>query len=226
MQNYLVVGNGPFLIQEIIREAAQNKVVIGVDGAAQKLFQLGIKPDIVLGDFDSLEIEYLDALYLPDQNTTDLVKAIRYCDEQGALSITIVCAAFGRLDHHEGALRALRTEYKKNRPIIFHTEQQTICFAKDEEVTIEGEIGESCGVIAYPQGIFSSSGLRYEVDQFQLHFGFSESICNSLAQKKAVIKVQGEALIIKPAQLISQRNYMKKSALERLELQLRDTRLE
>lgn len=230
MKNYLIVANGNFLVEEIICEAALDKIIVGVDGAALKLLRLGIKPHVILGDFDSLQSPYqqpqsdITTIHLPDQNHPDLVKAIRYCDGEGASSITIICALGGRLDHQESVLRALRTEYKKDRPITLHSDQQSICFAKDETIVIEGEIGDVCAVMAYPKGIFSSLGLAYEVNQYELDFGFSESICNALTQEKAIITVQGEALIIKSAQLISQRNFSKKSEVERLELQLRDAR--
>ena len=143
---------------------------------------------------------------MEDQNTTDLVKAIRYCDTQGAASITIVCATGGRMDHHEAALRALRTEYKAERPILIHTELQTLRFAKNETVTFEGQIGDKCGVLAYPQGMFSSQGLEYDVENFVLDFGFSESTCNSMRKPKATVSVTGEALLVMPGQLKGQRS--------------------
>lgn len=54
---YLIVANGPFLAASIIYEAAQGACIIALDGAANKLARLGIKPDVILGDFDSIHDE-------------------------------------------------------------------------------------------------------------------------------------------------------------------------
>ncbi len=242
-RDYVIVANGNFLVREIILEATKDKIIVALDGAAGKLNRLGIKPHVILGDFDSLTeadknyfgiSKQADKPYhgnhnitvvpAKDQKYTDFVKAIRYCDEVGAKSINVICAAGGLLDHYEGALRALRTEYNKSRPMLFHTAQQTIQFAKNETVTIPGEIGEGCGVLAFPEGSITSTGLEYEMEAFPLKFGYSESTRNSLQTSPAKIIVQGEALVVMPPQLSSQRNFIQKSNVERLELLLRDAR--
>jgi thiamine pyrophosphokinase len=249
MKHYIIIANGNFLVREIIEEAAKDKIIVALDGAANKLARIGVVPHIILGDFDSvteasarywgikLTFNELDDASSPyqgnhgvtivpakNQQLTDLVKAIHYCDQHGAESIAIICAAGGRMDHHEAAMRALRTEYKSHRPILLHTEQQSIRFATNEKMIMRGETGDKCGILAYPQGSFTSVGLEYEVSNYELKFGFADSTCNSLKQPEASINITGEALLIMPPMLISQRKYMKKSEVERLELQLRDAR--
>jgi thiamine pyrophosphokinase len=157
-----------------------------------------------------------------NQQLTDLIKAIRYCDGEGATSITLICALGGRMDHHEAALRSLRSEYRPKRPLLLHTEQQTLRFAKNEQVTLSGEAGDKCAIFAYPAGSFSSEGLAYDVCDYPLQLGFSESIGNALVGECARITIKGEALLVMPPQLSSQREYMKKTEIERLEMLLRD----
>jgi len=245
--HYAIVANGNFLVREIILEAIANKIVVALDGAADKLARIDIMPSIILGDFDSITpnniwgikktfddidensepyIGILGTTIVPakDQNLTDLIKAIRYCDKQGATSIDILCATGGRLDHHEGAMRCLRSEYQKDRPILLHTEQQTLKFAKDEAVELIGEIKDKCGIVAFPSAHFSSTGLLYNGNDYLLEFGISESYCNSLTEKTAHVTIEGEALLMMPPQFISQRVFYQKNDVERLELQLRDAK--
>ncbi len=224
--HFIIVANGCFSVKEIIVEAVQDKIIVALDGAADKLARLGILPTIILGDFDSYTGN-IDATIVPkkNQNLTDLVKAIHYCDAQDALSITLICALGGRLDHHEAAMRSLRSEYKKARPMLLHSEQQTLRFAKDENVVLQGEIGDKCGIFAFPAGRFSSHGLLYDVQNYELNMGFSESVANTLRSPPATLSIAGEALIIMPPQLSSQRDYMNKTEVERLEMLLRDARL-
>ncbi len=237
MKHYIIIANGQFLIREIIEEAIQDKIILALDGAADRLARLGILPHIILGDFDSINKQAWGIMegdephtgthgthIIPskDQNFTDLTKGIRYCDTQATASITLMCATGNRLDHHEGSVRALRAEYKKHRPIFLHTEQQTLRFAKDETICMRGEIGDKCGIVAAPAGTFSSTGLEYDVENFVLQFGYAESTCNALRAPQATVRVQGEALLIMPPVLNTQRDFMRKSEAERLRLQLRD----
>jgi len=249
MKDYIIVANGDFLVSEIIHEAVKNKTIIALDTAADKLSHLGIMPHILLGDFDAdsdthasywgihRTLESLNENDKPyagnfgvtivprkNQNLTDLVKAIHYCDEQAAHSITMICALGSRLDHHEAAMRSLRSEYKKERPLLLHADQQTLRYAKDETIILQGDPGDKCGILAFPKGMFSSQGLAYDVHDFVLDFAYSESIANAMRLPQATVSITGEALLIMPPQLQSQREFMKKSHVERLELLLRDAR--
>ncbi|VVC76450.1 hypothetical protein AQUSIP_17630 [Aquicella siphonis] len=247
MKDYLIVADGNFLAREILEEAAQNKTIIALDAAADKLARIGILPDILLGDFDcdtEAHAAYwgiretfsrLDDNTSPyvgnhgvtivprkNQNLTDLIKAIRYSDEHQAASITLICATGGRLDHHEAALRSLRSEYKKERPLILHTEQQTLCYAKNDTCVIPGVSGDKCAILAFPQGMFTSEGLVYDVTDYKLEFGYSESYANALKNSRAIVTITGEALLMLPPQLQAQRNFMQMSEIEQIKMLLRD----
>lgn len=249
MPHFIIIANGNFLVREIISAAIQDKIIIGLDGALNKLMCLGIQPHVILGDFDSINEAaqryygvqktfhalsendnpypgYHNITIVPAKNQllTDMTKAIHYCDKQGAASITLICAMGGRLDHHEGTLRSLRAEYKKERPILLHTEQQTIRFAKDETIVLQGDIGDKCGMLAFPHGTVSSQGLQYEAEQFELRFGLTENTCNSLSAQNATISVTGEALLVMPPQLTAQKDFMRNNEASRLEMLLRDAR--
>lgn len=249
MDNFVIIANGNFLIKEIIIEAIQDKIIIALDGAMNHLYRLGIKPDILLGDFDSIsthvaadtgvtkkfgeltdndipyqhnQVKIIPAL---NQDLTDLTKAIQYCDQQNASSITLICALGGRVDHQEYALRLLCKAYQKDRPMLLHSEHQTLRFAKDETVKFNGEIGDNCGILAFPKAIITTQGLQYDVQNFPLNFAYSESVCNALREKTVTIIVKGEALLVMPPLLQAQRDFMKLDAQEQLRLQLRDLRL-
>lgn len=223
-KDYVIIANGPFLDEKIIREAIQKKYIVALDGAANKLSALNIAPHAILGDFDSIntesqhywgikqtfaEITMESKPYIgnhgvhivptKDQEATDLEKAIRYCDQHHARSITIICATGGREDHHEGTKMTLKTTFNATRPLIVHGEQQSLRYAKDETLELRGAPGDYCGFIAHHTGIVTSVGLEYECKQLEF------SICNRLKSSAATLHIQGEALIIMPPQLGSQR---------------------
>ena len=218
--HYLIVANGSFLGKELLQKLIVNKTIVALDNAANRLRELEIQPHIVLGDFDSIENaefwgikktfaelnndddEYdgngVRIVPAKNQNYTDLQKAVQYCDAHHAQSITIVCATAGRLDHHESAVRLLRTAHRRPRSLVIHTDTQTLRYATNEDVMIRGRVGDKCGILGFPYGRFSSSGLLYDVEDFELNFGYSDSTCNQFLKEMVLLKISGEALLVMP----------------------------
>lgn len=203
----------------------QNRTIIALDGAAGKLLALNIVPQMILGDFDSIDADTqrywgithdfstmssTDKPYpgsqgvviVPsyDQSETDLVKAIRYCDALQATDISVICASFGRDDLYEANKSALETEYRFERPIILHSEQQSLRWAENETVILQGEPGDHCGFVIKSPGYCHTQGLTYDGRSLQ------RSFCNTLQKSTATLEVYGSALVIMPPQLQSQRS--------------------
>ncbi|MCD7770708.1 MAG: thiamine diphosphokinase [Oscillospiraceae bacterium] len=75
--------------------------VIAADGGMRYLDSLGIKPDLIIGDFDSSsEPNSGKIIKLPvEKDDTDSVFAVRYCLEHDFEEIHIYGGTGGRLDH-------------------------------------------------------------------------------------------------------------------------------
>lgn len=93
-------------------EKAPGDLVIAVDGGLRHLIDRGVQPDLVIGDFDSLESEYEDALaqyrkagdgvfyQLPVvKDDTDTLAAVKLGYERGYRTFEIYGGLGGRLDH-------------------------------------------------------------------------------------------------------------------------------
>ncbi|MBC8141312.1 MAG: thiamine diphosphokinase [Armatimonadetes bacterium] len=116
----VVVGNAPMERDAVTRLlGAAHKpgaVTVGVDGGAKQLLALGILPNVVTGDFDSLsegDLNYLGAsgatiVPTPDQNYTDFDKALSWVRETYPDPVIAVFGATGgRLDHSYSVLSAI-----------------------------------------------------------------------------------------------------------------------
>jgi thiamine pyrophosphokinase len=77
-----------------------------------------------------------------------------------------------------------------------YTDTQVLEYVKDREIIITGKSGQHCGIMAFPKAKMTTQGLKYDTDNYDLEYGFSESISNALNQESATLKIQGEALII------------------------------
>ena len=219
--NWVIIANGPKVTKRQLEIAIKNRKMIALDGAANYLKDFNIHPDVILGDFDSItnldywginatfhELENSTPHYegnfgiiiapAKDQNHTDMQKAIMYCDSQKAHSIVIINATGDRLDHTLGNIGTLRKYYNPNRPILIQTEREYIEYIKNGSTVIHGHVGDYCAVMGYPQARMTTTGLSYNGENYELNLGFQEGICNTLAEERASIWIEGEALVIHP----------------------------
>jgi thiamine pyrophosphokinase len=245
--DYAIVANGDFLIKEILAEVLQDKIIIALDGAVDRLAALDFKIDILLGDFDSIspashkaygiakppkDAQVFSTPYLgklgvnivpaSNQNHTDLEKALIFCQASNARQISIVCALGGRMDLEMSNIFALRKSYSPSCPILLYAEQQIIRFAKDETLELTGEVGDKCGIFPFPQAVIAMQGLEYSAQRLPLFFADNASTANSLITNSATITVRGEALLIMPPGLMSQQQFAKLSPLAQMQRRLRD----
>ncbi len=76
--------------------------IIAADGATNRLMKIGIKPDIIIGDLDSVDSKYLE--FIPnfknsDQSTSDFEKTLEYTKAKMISPSIIVGLGGGYLDH-------------------------------------------------------------------------------------------------------------------------------
>src|SRR5258708_37350148 len=92
----LIIANGPLPPLPMVRRVRERAdLVVCADGGANRARSAGITPDIILGDLDSL-LAATRRFYrgtplfrIPDQESTDLEKAILFCIALGTASADI-----------------------------------------------------------------------------------------------------------------------------------------
>ena len=102
-KNVSIVLNGQMPDDHVlVNQIIDSGFIIAVDGSANKLIDLGIIPDVIIGDFDSLQarrIKNVKLIETPDQNKTDFRKTLDWCIEKNILSISIFGIS-GKSDDH------------------------------------------------------------------------------------------------------------------------------
>lgn len=178
----------------------------GVDGGAQRLQEMGLIPDFVSGDFDSLTEDARAALAAagaeivptPDQNFTDLDKALAYATESlGAREVFVWGATGGRLDHTCANLSAL----------IKHGRRADIRLVDDigETRLVNGEahlsgpelIGRTLSLIALGpvEGIWSE-GVRWPLRGEGLAPGVRDGTSNEIVAQTVRVRVGAGDLLL------------------------------
>ena len=105
-KNVSVILNGQMPTDDtIINQITNSDYIIAVDGSANKLFDLEIIPDVIVGDLDSLENinnKNIELVETQDQNKTDFRKTLEWCIEKNILNISIFGISGESEDHFLG----------------------------------------------------------------------------------------------------------------------------
>ena len=103
----LIIANGESCSTELLGQLLEwSPFVIVLDSAITRVLELGIKVDVLLGDFDRnfnaekyKDSQYpIEIVYTPNQNKTDLEKAFDYLIERKIPAVNVVWATGRRAD--------------------------------------------------------------------------------------------------------------------------------
>jgi thiamine pyrophosphokinase len=106
----LIIANGEACSSEILNQLLEwSPFVVVLDGAIDRVLDFGIKVDVLFGDFDhhleKLEdikkVQFpIEVIHAPDQDKTDLEKALDFLIERDFPAVNIVWATGRRADHN------------------------------------------------------------------------------------------------------------------------------
>jgi len=95
--------NGNLPSADFFKSVAEALIpIIGVDGGAKRLIEMGVKSDFIIGDMDSFDInlkQNLNIIVVEDQNYTDFEKAIVFAKDKDFAPSLILGMNGGEIDH-------------------------------------------------------------------------------------------------------------------------------
>ena len=119
-----IYTGGTVFDEYLIEKPEAGTLVIAADAGYLTARRLGITPDVVLGDFDTLGEENIpdgvECLRVPrEKDDTDTQLAVKVAIERGAEEITIVGGMSGRIDHTLSTLAILEDLWERKEGRIF-----------------------------------------------------------------------------------------------------------
>lgn len=180
-------------------------LTIAADSGLDLAVRLGLMPDLIVGDFDSVSDPGLPSRYpsaevisFPrDKDETDTEIAIRIARERGATEVVLVGGGGGRLDHLLGIVEQFE---RNSRPDLWIS-AGCVVRAIDSEIRETGAIGDIISFI--PLGCepctMRSTGLRWPLDRIEWRRG-DIGVSNEFAEPDVCVTMRtGLLLMIRPS---------------------------
>ena len=213
MPRIVIFANGELPGPEAARALLQpDDYLIAADGGANHLLKMGILPEIVIGDLDSIDEDALFDLtsaeveikqYSEDKDETDIELALSYAVELQSSAILIVGALGGRLDQTLANLSILTDPTLPAIDIRLDdgVEEAFFCrasAAKGGQAKVRGRSGDTVSLIPWsgPVKGVSTDGLQWPLYGETLFGSKSRGISNVMLSETASIHIQSGLLLI------------------------------
>ncbi|GAB4337210.1 MAG: thiamine diphosphokinase [Calditrichia bacterium] len=176
-------------------------LVVATDGAADRLKELGIEADYIVGDLDSVSENTRKAvgperlIFRPSQELNDLEKALMFCAEKEVRRITLVGVTGKRFDHSLNNFSVLCRYYRKFELEI--VDQYARYFLVNESFSYSGTVGQTVSLL--PLGIvegITTNGLGFPLKNEPLEIGVREGCSNVMTEKQFSVQVASGVLLV------------------------------
>ena len=191
----LIIANGQECSSELLGELLEwGPIVIVLDKAMERVQQLDIKVDVLLGDFDDgfdaqkfQNVQFpLEIVHTPDQNKTDLEKAFDYLIAKNHKMVNVVWATGKRADHTFANITNI-IKYRNQLKIVLLDNHSNVFllspkyekwYQKGTQISLI-PIGEVAGI--------TTNNLRYELQNESLQLGYRCGNSNEVLEDGIVL---------------------------------------
>jgi thiamine pyrophosphokinase len=206
MKHAVIFANGKARDYSIISSLIRaGDTIIVADGGANHARKIGLVPDVLIGDLDSVsknEVKRLETLgtrvirYPVEKDETDLELSLGYVLDQGFREILILAPFGGRLDQTLGNISLLTRPDLEGIGTRMDDGLEEVFLIRDQAV-VNGAPGDTVSLLAIgveAKGV-ETKGLYYPLKGETLFSHATRGISNRLVDKSATIRV-GEGMLL------------------------------
>ena len=198
----LIICNGEVLTKQEMRPLLKGKpFIVCADGGANKARKLGIRPDVIIGDLDSISsaarrlFSDVTTIRVASQYSTDLEKAFEYVLTRNFRSVVVVGAMGGRPDHSYANFSILK-KYHKRLNILLSDRWCDIEIV-DRTAAFALPVGSVLSLMPLGrcEGI-TTTGLKFPLRNGSLELGVREGTSNRVVSSPVTISVRKGSLLL------------------------------
>lgn len=211
MTSVLIFAHGDFtpgIMVERALASLPDAYVIAADGGARAAVNAGAKPNLVIGDMDSVDPDLLENLqsegveirrYPTEKDETDLELALKAAALQAGHPIRILGALGGRLDHTLSNIYLLALPELAGCDVRLVSGNQEAWLMPPGEAAISGAKGDTLSLVPLNGAVegVETENLYYPLRAETLKFGPARGVSNVMTADRAIVRSRrGELLII------------------------------
>ena len=199
MKRCVVVCGGEYAPVGPLREG---DYVIACDSGYRWCLREGIRPDLLLGDFDSLKGELPEEIpvrrYPVRKDDTDAMLAVRYAVEQGFEELLLCCALGGSLDHLLANLQTLHFASEAGLRSSMRDGRNEVQVLLPGSYRFPEKTGWKFSVLALTAKVegVTIRGAKYEVTEVTLSNAFPLGVGNDFAGEITLRFRSGTAAVL------------------------------
>ena len=211
-QKCVLVANGDInqgaAVNAVLATAqADDWAILAVDGGADSALNLGLAPDLVIGDMDSIqrttlamfEAEGVELIrFPPAKDETDLELALLEAVRRDAEIIRIIGAIGGRVDQTFGNVYLLQIGALVGLDVRLVSGDQTIWVVGAGEHKLAGDIGDTVSLLPLNEAVtgITTTGLEYPLQNETLEAGPARGMSNIMTTPHASISLATGKLLV------------------------------
>ena len=202
---YIFVNGSMGSYSGLQKEITEDDYIVAVNGGYRHIEKLDLKPDVIIGDMDSIQPEDLKNLklhnikiirYPREKDETDLELALDYVIAQDFNRIVIVAALGGRLDQTLTNLFLLTDPKLRGRRVMLFDGVEYV-FLIESNTKLECNIGDRISlvpILGRVDGVVTN-GLNYPLNNETLFPEKGRGISNEVLSKNVEIKIKTGRLL-------------------------------
>lgn len=198
MKKCYIVCGGPEGCKSV--EIKKDSFVICADSGYERAMEAGIKPDMLVGDFDSIASEIpkdIEIYKTPcEKDDTDTSTAIKIAIRRGFDDITLLSACGGRLDHTFANIQMMNYIRKQGGKACMLGDEVKAYLLCSRSIELKNSdsyislfaISDTCEV--------SAKGVKYPLDHYMLTNAFPLGVSNEFAEDTCRIRAHRGVLLV------------------------------
>lgn len=198
MKKCLIISGGVF---EKVKLKNDYGLVIACDKGHLYANKLKIKPDIIVGDFDSSRMPRVNANIIAVDSVkddTDTSLAVKYALRNGYRDIDIICALGGRIDHTYANICLMKYIVDHNGLARILSNDATLIACGKGKIKIKKEKSRYLSIFSLSDRskIDYIKGTKYDVKNIILKNDFPLGVSNEIKNKFAEISVVSGIILV------------------------------
>jgi thiamine pyrophosphokinase len=190
------------------RKISKDDFIVCADSGTKHIYNLSIDPDVIVGDFDSLNNDILNSYkekkirivkHKKEKDETDTELAVNFVTDLGYKEIILFGALGSRFDHSFANVSILKILLDKGIKASIMDSQNEIYIISDE-IELQGNVGDTVSLLPLFSEVYgvTTYGLKYGLENATIFFGKPLGISNIFLENKIKVTIKkGFLLVVK-----------------------------